>query len=727
MLASVLRAATGFIRKHRKFNTLCLLVLVAISLLTLAAGKIYQRWDDDPDRGAIAIANGAFNESYSTPVYLDQGWDAADSLWFYNTTQGSALLPYDFFIALEQAGSTEPFRATANIDTYRYLPQKPTFFNPDGLPVGFTRDTYQGNNYVGLTCAACHTGQVNYKGTAIRIDGGPAMADMVGFLSYMEKSMQATLEDDAKRERFISSVLGNGTDYSNAEDVTDSLERWTNTITLYNTINHSHIDYGYARLDAFGRIYNRVLEYVLNAENVRQVMLSATAPGTPPRRILNAAEVDKVLEGIDPLIIGDEGFHVILSRLQSQDTGYPGLGRKDLLYVRNAIFNEPSAPVSYPFLWDIVQSDYVQWNGIAANAAVGPLGRNAGEVIGVFGILDWSASDKGFNLGAKISGQQSDQPQIDFKSSINLVNLERLEDHLKSLTSPQWPQDILGTIDTEKARRGQLIYAQYCQSCHEVVERDNWDRKIVANMSSVEVVGTDPAMASHSVSYTGKSGNFKHIYQTVDGVGSVIVGEDAPVVQILTAATKGVVGTPDPDKWFVRRWADWLYTLAMSLVKNDIKASVKAGNYNPDTTAQPYASLLAYKARSLNGIWATAPYLHNGSVPTLYDLLLPKKRLCDADDGEYRPDEFVVGRREIDPVKVGIETADYAGFRFKTTRVGDLNSGHEYAAGNTSADGCTVQRDPTTCEIISGPGACKALPALTEQQRWELLEYIKTL
>jgi hypothetical protein len=165
----------------------------------------------------------------------------------------------------------------------------------------------------------------------------------------------------------------------------------------------------------------------------------------------------------------------------------------------------------------------------------------------------------------------------------------------------------------------------------------------------------------------------------------------------------------------------------MSLVKNDIKASIKAGDYNPDTTAQPYASLLSYKARSLNGIWATAPYLHNGSVPTLYDLLLPKKRKCDAQDGEYRPDEFVVGRREIDPVRVGIDSASYAGFKFKAIRVGDLNSGHEYAAGNTSPSGCTVQRDPDTCEVIGSSQACKALPPLTVEQRWDLVEYIKTL
>ena len=36
--------------------------------------------------------------------------------------------------------------------------------------------------------------------------------------------------------------------------------------------------------------------------------------------------------------------------------------------------------------WDITHSDYVQWNGLANNAGAGPLGRNAGEVIGVFGL-----------------------------------------------------------------------------------------------------------------------------------------------------------------------------------------------------------------------------------------------------------------------------------------------------------------------------------------------------
>src|SRR5690606_29961917 len=173
----------------------------------------------DPDRGAIAIENGAFGESYSTPIYLDQGWSESDSLWFYNTTQGSGLLPYDFFLVLEQAEAEELFRANANIDRYRYLPQKPTFFNPDGLPVGFTREDYQGKDYVGLTCAACHTGQVNYQGTAIRIDGGPAMADMVGFLTGLQDALRATQDDPVRQQRFVEAVLALNNSYRHADEV----------------------------------------------------------------------------------------------------------------------------------------------------------------------------------------------------------------------------------------------------------------------------------------------------------------------------------------------------------------------------------------------------------------------------------------------------------------------------------------------------------------------------
>jgi hypothetical protein len=704
-----LLSALFYILKHKWL--LLGLILITI-LVVLAIGKAYQFSDDDPNRGAIPITNGAFGESYSTPIYLDQGWSKSDSLWFYNTTQGSGLMPYDLFIALEDSDSTadsqELLRSNQNMDKFRYLPQKVTKFNPDGLPIGFVKDSYQGNDYVGYTCAACHTSQVNYNGKAIRIDGGPAMADMNSFLAELEKSMIATLEDTAgKQQRFIKNVLALKNDFNQPEQVVASLQKWATTIRLYNTINHSHIKYGYARLDAFGRIYNRVLQHVINKEQLQNAMRLVLSPTGD--RVLTDLQINDVLKGVDENIIVDSQFSIILNRLMSNDSNYPGLNQRNLLRVRDQVFNEANAPVSYPFLWDIAQSDYVQWNGVAHNNGLGPLGRNTGEVIGVFGILDWTARDPfRFDLAAKLTGQTSKDKVINFKSSIDLTNLKRLEAHLKGLQSPLWPENILGQIDTEKASRGQIVYAQYCQSCHEVIDRTNWDRIVVASMVDVNIIGTDRAAADNGVNYLGKSGNLRNTIQSTQA-GDVLIREDAPVVQILTSATKGVIATPDADKWFIRSWLDRIYTLAASFFDNDIPNTIKSGLYRADTTSQPYNSLLAYKGRSLNGIWATAPYLHNGSVPSLYDLLLPKKQQDDSIDGEYRPDSFVVGAREFDTEKVGFVYTGYDGFEFNTHRVGDMNSGHEYSAG----------RSPQ----LDG----SVLPALTGSQRWDLLEYIKTL
>ncbi len=706
MLVSTLKHLCQFFLDRIKYLGY-FVVIVALSMgIALIAGKIYQHWDDDPDRGAVPITAGEFNEDYTTPIYLEQGWSESESLWFYNTTQGSNLIPYDLYMALELPNADTLFTANEVYDKYRYLPQKKTFFNPDALAVGFTKDNYQGKDYIGYTCAACHTGQVNYQGKAIRIDGGPAMADMVGYLRLLEKSMRKALTDEKKQARFVDAVLARRNNYDSKDEVLSDLEKWTKIIQNYNSVNHSHVKYGYARLDAFGRIYNRVLQHVINRKQARNLMLIAT--NADGERMLTPTQVDLVLEGIDETVIGNQQFSIVLDRLMSNEAGYPGLSTRQMLRLREYLFNEPDAPVSYPFLWDIVQSDYVQWNGLASNADVGPLGRNAGEVIGVFATLDWKTSEPGFNLAAKISGQDNKKEKIDFKSSIDLVNLERLEGHLKSLKSPEWPEEILGKIDQEKAAKGQLLYVEYCQSCHITVDRNNWNRIVVGHMSALDDVQTDPAMAENSVNYIGNSGNFKNTYQAT-GVGSFVMGDQAPVAMILTAATKGVVATPDADKYWLRRWLDWLYTLAASFFDNDIKASVKQGTYMPDTTAKPFNSLLAYKARSLNGIWATAPYLHNGSVPSLYDLLLPAKREGDPEDGEYRPADFLVGSRELDPVKVGFKTEGYDGFRYLTDRRGNFNTGHEYAAGRTPQP---------NGELLS---------PLTAEERWQLVEFLKTL
>lgn len=657
--------------------------------------RMYEFRDDDPDRGAVILGSNKFGDHFSQITYLSQGWSPSDSLWFYNTTQGSNLLPYSFFLVLEQANSSVLFRNDENIDRYGYLPQRSTVSNPDGLPVGMVRDEYLGKAYMGFTCAACHTTQINYNDIGIRIDGGPANSDMETFMIDLAQALYATLENSEKRNRFIVSVLKQG-HYKNADDVLVDLKKYAQRIKTYTIVNTPRdtkrplTHYGYARLDAFGRIYNRVLEHIMNAQQIRELLAE----------ILSPVELAEVMTNVESVLSSDNRDHIV-ERIQKYLTD------KQMIKLRNRIYNPADAPVSYPFLWDVPRHDYVQWNGRVDNSGLGPMARNAGQLIGVFGTLDWQEKD-GFTLSSVLGGQGFSSRHIDFRSSINIRNLRRVEKHLRKLTSPSWPEYILPKLDKARLTNGAELYEQYCASCHGHINHTDPDRRVVVRMVAVSSVGTDAKMAENSVAFMGYSGILRGQYVNV-GVGNILLDHQASAVALLASATRNVVLTPDWNKWPVQRWAERSFDFAHTFFDNEVQPSIKNGNYTPATTAKPFASIMAYKARPLNGIWATAPYLHNGSVPTLYDLLLPKRQANDPPEGEYRPDDFMVGSREFDPEKIGFKSSGYDGFLFRTSIWGNGNGGHEYAAGRTP--------------LLDGT----LLPALTREQRLDLLEYLKSL
>jgi hypothetical protein len=99
-----------------------------------------------------------------------------------------------------------------------------------------------------------------------------------------------------------------------------------------------------------------------------------------------------------------------------------------------------------------------------------------------------------------------------------------------------------------------------------------------------------------------------------------------------------------------------------------------------------------YASAPLDGLWMRAPYLHNGSVPTLRDLLEPV---------EKRPTIFYRGYDVYDPTNVGFigsgPAAERAGWRLDVTIRGNGNQGHVYGTD------------------------------LTEAEKQALLEYLKTL
>jgi len=97
-----------------------------------------------------------------------------------------------------------------------------------------------------------------------------------------------------------------------------------------------------------------------------------------------------------------------------------------------------------------------------------------------------------------------------------------------------------------------------------------------------------------------------------------------------------------------------------------------------------FQKLEGYVAETLDGLWLRAPYLHNGSVPTLADLL---------EGPQSRPKAFVRGGEVLDPNRGGFvapscdpSRSEKGVFCFDTTLPGNANSGHVYGTDLTAAD-----------------------------------------
>jgi hypothetical protein len=523
------------------------------------------------------------------PTWVSQGWSDEDREAFWFTPQGSMLVPYAWFLNLEQSNNTTAFRDDAHMDALRYLPVPASKRNPDALPIGFVRDRLR-PDMLGLTCAACHTNRLEHAGAVVQVEGGPAHGDFQKFLAELVEALQATAGDDAKFQRFAAKVAGEASG-PKADALRAQVRDTATRLAAREKLNAAPYPYGHGRVDALGNILNEVL---------------------------------------------------------SADLGVP----------KNA--RPADAPVSYPVLWDVHQHDFVQWNGSAPNLGTGPVLRNIGEVLGVFG--DMSFSPRAKHL------------PVYHGSSVDVDNLRAIEDWLKTLQSPPWPS-AFPAVDPKQASAGQAIYAQHCQGCHAAIKRDDPNRKITAHMVAASSVGTDPVAAENFLSRTADTGPLQGSPVFVKVTTSF--GPTAGAADILRNAVTGVhLANAKVTDFFVpptelKAFADGLLA-----------------RQPPPQLTKPM-----YKARPLNGVWASAPYLHNGSVPDLWSMLQPFAS---------RPQKFYTGSRQFDPVKVGFKSdaAEEGGvklFELDTSLRGNSNSGHPYGTN------------------------------LTDEQKRQLIEYLKTL
>ena len=582
-----------------------------------------------------------------------QGWPVEKQWDWYRGTQGSRLLPMAWLLALEDADSGELFLRPENVERFGYL--LPEIDDKVQLPIGFAIDNgpigkgmatdirwlpKQKANvpWVGLNCAACHTAEIRVganTGQKLRIDGGPTIADFQTFVRSINAALAATARDNAKFERFAEAVYcttklerplgaqptrGCNVDTAVRARLRVALNGLVKRQDGIAALNETNSAYGYARLDAVGHILNKVA-YL------------ASAPG---------------------------------------QFGGP-----------------PDAPVSYPFIWNVHQHDFVQWNGIAPNKGaklpsgerfdVGAIVRNTSEVIGVFADVDVASR-------ASVNGS---------RSSVKVASLDAMETLLSTLQSPAWPEHVWPrkSADIDLAIQiGKPLFQERCASCHMPLARTDTKTPIQAAMSPIWAVGdkpglgTDPWMACNAFNYEALTGRMQGQKKAFI-IGKERFGERAFTREMLVATGIGVLA--GKKRQLLQTSIRAAFGLPRDIETVTVRLPGITGQLSDqerlrDCRANAADPLMAYKARPLNGIWATAPYLHNGSVKSLDELLLAPTQ---------RAKQFWVGNREYDPLNVGYkdERSKY-GSLFRTRDAqgnpikGNDNAGHDYGNAQLSKE-----------------------------------------
>jgi len=303
------------------------------------------------------------------------------------------------------------------------------------------------------------------------------------------------------------------------------------------------------------------------------------------------------------------------------------------------------APVNFPPVWDIWHLDWVQYNASVHQ----PMDRNVGEAVGL-----------GAQLNIIDAAGNLNPPATRWKSSVRIKNLYWIETQLEHLKAPVWPAAVFGAVDQAKARTGRALFVQNCARCHGISKIAGGYEWAVHTIP-LERIGTDPneATAFAKTTYDARKVGMSEHQNGPAALGAVV---DHLKVQ-------GYIDEGIPKS----QWP----------------------TYDGFGRKTVVVAPCGYKARPLIGIWATAPYLHNGTVPSVYDML-----------SETRPEHPIIGNPEFDPVKLGmVQQSTPLTLTLDLSLLGNSNAGHWWT------------NDKTRKGRIG--------PKLTEAQKYAIIEYLK--
>ncbi|MDH5392605.1 MAG: cytochrome c [Gammaproteobacteria bacterium] len=224
---------------------------------------------------------------------------------------------------------------------------------------------------------------------------------------------------------------------------------------------------------------------------------------------------------------------------------------------------------------------------------------------------------------------------------------------LKDLPAPLYPFE----VNLELAEKGRLLFAENCAACHQPNNGKVYTQ-MGTDMGRAKIAGTIITVGAQS-SFAGDKNCSPETTIEMEGV------QVQPC-----AAYRGV-----------------------SLKGQSKQVMLPPRIHN------------GYNALPLPGLWAQAPYLHNGSVPTLYHMLVPSER----------PAVFVKSRLDYDQHNVG--------FNWRQDNWTDKTEGYIY---DTTASPATSHAGHDR-DITENGKTYKLNWSDDKASAWALIEYLKTL
>ncbi len=503
------------------------------------------------------------------------------------------------------------------------------------LPVGFgvvSLEFLGGLKGLSVNCAACHVGEIHYQGNQLRILGGPNLADVRDFSQDVYHSIVAVLLEPGRLLRLLVRL-----DRLDAETVA--------ALEALPLLPEGRFNYRPGSADAaafLSELSRRLLLARLSPSHSTQAEIQLPFEAEPPddlRDLLALRRNRKKAKPPDNTLLNNLALLIAELNYFTAQGQFPlatreGFGRLDafgterfLLFPRESAHLPFTAPVSVPHLWGTRDKKWLHWNANTNST----LQRNIIQSLGLGALAARGAVN-----------------------NVLLPNLHELEIVAERITAPPWPEAVFGPLDPTLLARGEELYDARCASCHDAGQREPASGLFVYPLFSLSETGTDP---NHALNFHQPVGH-------------------KPFAQALSEQA-----TQLQNWYFLRRDPRRPVPRATQIQWGGGPARLPAVWQDPLSQS---LDAKVYAALPLAGVWATAPYLHNNSVPTLRDLLKPAAE---------RPAAFRVGPREYDPLNVGYaQPTDMSGVssreRVDTQQTGNSNAGHDGPA--FGAEGLTA-------------------------------------